>query len=39
MKVKINFKFYDFINWETNNYYKHIAQFPRKKRQSGNEIE
>ena len=29
-KVKFNFKSYDVINWETNNYDTHIAQYLRK---------
>ena len=29
-KVKLNFKSYDVINWETNNYDTHIAQYLRK---------
>ena len=29
-KSKGNFKIYDFKNWETNNYNKHIARYLKK---------
>ena len=29
-KAKVNFKNYDVINCETNNYYTHIAQYRKK---------
>ena len=29
-KAKVNFKFYDITNWETNNYNTHIAQYLKK---------
>ena len=37
-KAKVNFKLYDVKDWETNNYNKHVAQYPKKKRQPENEI-
>ena len=30
-KATVNFKIYDIINWETNNYNTHTAQYSRKK--------
>ena len=35
---KANFKNYDVIHSETNNYNTHIAQYLKKRRQLGNEI-
>ena len=29
-KAKVNFKIYDFINWETNNQNKQIAQYLKR---------
>ena len=29
-KAKVNFKFYDIIYWETNNYNTHISQYLKK---------
>ena len=37
-KVMVNFKIYDTVNWITNNYNTHIAQYLKKERQSRNEI-
>ena len=37
-KVNVNFKIYGLRDWATNNCNKHIAQYLKKKRQSGNEI-
>ena len=37
-KVNVNFKIYGLRDWTTNNCNKHIAQYLKKKRQSGNEI-
>ena len=34
----VNFKIYDITGWITNNYNKHITQYLKKKRQSGNDI-
>ena len=34
----VNFKIYDTVNWITNNYNTHIAQYLKKERQSRNEI-
>ena len=34
-KTKFIFKIYDVINWETNNYNTHIAQYLKKLRLSG----
>ena len=37
-KAKFNFKIYDVIYWETNNYNTHIAQYLKKRKQLDNEI-
>ena len=37
-KGKLNFKIYDVINWETNDYNTYIVQYRKKERQSDNEI-
>ena len=37
-KGKVNFKIYDVINWETNDYNTYIVQYREKERQSNNEI-
>ena len=36
--AKFNFKIYDVIYWETNNYNTHIAQYLKKRKQLDNEI-
>ena len=37
-KDKINFKIYDVTTCLANNYNTHIAQYPTKERQPGNQI-
>ena len=37
-KAKVNFKVYDAINWKTNNWNTHIAQYLNKLIQSENEL-
>ena len=37
-KTKDNFKIYDIIYWEANNYNTHIAQYLKESRQSGNQV-
>ena len=37
-KGKFNFKIYDVIYWETNNYNTHIAQYLKKRKQLDSEI-
>ena len=36
-KIKVNFKIYDVITWETNNCGTHIDQYLKKERRSDNE--
>ena len=37
-KATVNFKIYDVMNWETNIYNAHIAQYRKKYRQSDKKI-
>ena len=37
-KAKVYFKIYVVINWEINNYNRHIAQYLKKEKQSDNKI-
>ena len=37
-KENFHFKIYDITDWTTNNYKIHIAQYPKKQSQSGNEV-
>ena len=37
-KAKVNFKIYNFPNWETNNYNTHVAQYLKKDKSNSGQI-